>query len=535
MGSLVSTLEKISDWLASGFGSGVISVPERPITLLIAAMGGEGGGVFTDWIVKAAQHAGLPVQSTSIPGVAQRTGATTYYVEIFPVPLSKLDGRQPVFSLYPAGGDVDLMIATELLEAARAVRNGYVSPGRTTLIASTHRVFTIGERSEMGDGRLDSKQLHGSLEKMSKVSLLEDFSAAAVDCGSPINAVLLGALASTSVLPIEKDSFIAAIEGGGKAVGANLKGFERGKALGRIDQGAMSDIRKDEVSKSRNEEILCLMESIPSELTDLRDVVALGVERLMDYQSKKYSQTYLKRIARLMELDKSANKSVTAELARQLALWMSYEDVVRVAQLKSSPERMQKIRSEVQAAAGMPIRVTEFLKPGVEEFCSVLPTFLAKPILKFCRKHGLVKRLHVGLSLTTTTISGFSVLWILARMRALRPVGNRFREEQELIEEWLEDVRRAFAVSIEVASSVVSLARLVKGYGETHRRGVENYRAIRDEVVLSALDGTVEPKVASVSIQNAIDAALADPEGKALGAQLLSSPNESVEVPAAPS
>ena len=175
---------------------------ERPITLLIAAMGGEGGGVFTDWIVKAAEHAGLPVQSTSIPGVAQRTGATTYYVEIFPVPLTDLDGRQPVFSLYPAGGDVDLMIATELLEAARAVRNGYVSPARTTLIASTHRVFTIGERSEMGDGRLDSEQLHGSLEKMSKVSLLADFSAAAADSGSPINSVLLGALSSTSVLPI---------------------------------------------------------------------------------------------------------------------------------------------------------------------------------------------------------------------------------------------------------------------------------------------------------------------------------------------
>ena len=508
---------------------------ERPITLLIAAMGGEGGGVFTDWIVKAAEHAGLPVQSTSIPGVAQRTGATTYYVEIFPVPLTDLDGRQPVFSLYPAGGDVDLMIATELLEAARAVRNGYVSPARTTLIASTHRVFTIGERSEMGDGRLDSEQLHGSLEKMSKVSLLADFSAAAADSGSPINSVLLGALSSTSVLPIEKDSFIAAIKEGGKAVDANLNGFERGNVLARIDQGPRSDSRNDKVLSPKYDEILSLMENIPLELTDLRDVVKLGIERLMHYQGKKYCETYLKRIASVMELDSSINKSVTTELARQLALWMSYEDVVRVAQLKSSRERMQKIRSEVQAAAGMPIKVTEFLKPGIEEFCSVLPRFLAKPILKFCRKYGLVKRLHVGLSLTTTTISGFTVLWILARMRILRPMGNRFHEEQELIEEWLEDVRRGFAVSIEVAESVVSLSRLVKGYGETHRRGVQNYRAIRDEKVARALDGTIEAKIASRSIQDAIEAALADPEGKALGKQLLPLANEPAEVSAAPS
>ena len=57
----------------------------RPIAMLIAALGGEGGGVLTDWIVGAAADAGYPVQSTSIPGVAQRTGATTYYIEILPI------------------------------------------------------------------------------------------------------------------------------------------------------------------------------------------------------------------------------------------------------------------------------------------------------------------------------------------------------------------------------------------------------------------------------------------------------------------
>jgi indolepyruvate ferredoxin oxidoreductase beta subunit len=48
----------------------------RPVSILIAALGGQGGGVLTDWIVGAAEHAGLPAQATSIPGVAQRTGAT---------------------------------------------------------------------------------------------------------------------------------------------------------------------------------------------------------------------------------------------------------------------------------------------------------------------------------------------------------------------------------------------------------------------------------------------------------------------------
>ena len=128
----------------------------RPLTLLISAIGGEGGGVLAGWIVEAARRHGLAVQSTSIPGVAQRTGATTYYIEIFPTPVAELDGRRPVFALYPGPGDVDVMVASEFAEAGRAIMNGFVTPDRTVLIASTHRVYAIGERGHMGDGRFDS-------------------------------------------------------------------------------------------------------------------------------------------------------------------------------------------------------------------------------------------------------------------------------------------------------------------------------------------------------------------------------------------
>ena len=103
----------------------------RPLTLLIAALGGEGGGVLTDWIVAAAARAGFPVQSTSIPGVAQRTGATTYYIEIVPVPWRELGGKQPVLALAPGVSDVDIVLASELLEAGRAIAAGFVTPDRT--------------------------------------------------------------------------------------------------------------------------------------------------------------------------------------------------------------------------------------------------------------------------------------------------------------------------------------------------------------------------------------------------------------------
>src|SRR4029453_1406153 len=146
------------DRLAPGRLMPMASETPRPVSILIAALGGQGGGVLTDWIVAAAEHAGLPAQATSIPGVAQRTGATTYYVEVYPVAMSP-GAPRPVFSLYPTRGDVDVIIASEFLEAGRTLELDYASPMRTTLVASTHRLFAIGERTRLGVGGFPPERL----------------------------------------------------------------------------------------------------------------------------------------------------------------------------------------------------------------------------------------------------------------------------------------------------------------------------------------------------------------------------------------
>src|SRR5690606_17805429 len=91
----------------------------RPFTLLIAALGGGGGGVLNDWVVECALSQGLPVQATSVPGVAQRTGSTSYYIEMMRTPAP--DGAQPVFALNPMPGGVDVVLASELAEAGRMI------------------------------------------------------------------------------------------------------------------------------------------------------------------------------------------------------------------------------------------------------------------------------------------------------------------------------------------------------------------------------------------------------------------------------
>ena len=93
----------------------------RPTTVLIGALGGEGGGVLSNWLVDTADAAGLWVQATSVPGVAQRTGATTYYLEMGAK--ANEDDQGPVMALLPTPGNVDLLVASELLEAGRSAQD----------------------------------------------------------------------------------------------------------------------------------------------------------------------------------------------------------------------------------------------------------------------------------------------------------------------------------------------------------------------------------------------------------------------------
>ncbi|MCZ7566385.1 MAG: 2-oxoacid:acceptor oxidoreductase family protein [Burkholderiales bacterium] len=205
-------------------------LPARPLTILVAALGGEGGGVLAEWLVDAATASGFPVQSTSIPGVAQRTGATTYYVEIYPATADRLGGRTPVLALTPSPGNVDLMVASEFVEAGRAMQAGYVSPERTTLVASTHRVYTVAEKAAMGDGRYDTERLRKAAETLARRAILLDMADLARQSDTVINAVMFGAMAGSGVLPLAREACESAIRKQGKGTEASLRGFAAGYA-----------------------------------------------------------------------------------------------------------------------------------------------------------------------------------------------------------------------------------------------------------------------------------------------------------------
>jgi indolepyruvate ferredoxin oxidoreductase beta subunit len=485
-----------------------MALPERPVTILIAALGGEGGGVLADWIIAAASARDYPVQSTSIPGVAQRTGATTYYVEIYPAKLSDLDGKRPVMTLTPAPSYVDVMVASELIEAGRAMQNGFVTPDRTTLIASTHRVYTVAEKMQMGDGRFDNDVVLKAARALARRSVLFDMQAQAQAAGTVISAVMFGALAGSGVLPLSRGECEAAVRAGGRGTEASMKGFAAG-----FDAAAEGGVRPTyEEKRSRASAEVKMRPVFPPET---HAMLREGASRCIDFQDRRYAILYLDRLDPIANLDHAATGfKLTVETGRFLALWMCYEDVIRVADLKTRRSRFERVREEVQARPGEPVHLTEFLKPGLDELAAVLPRVLAVPLKWLARVTGLEGKLNVGMHVKTTSVSGFLLLRCLASLRPLRPLTSRWREEQALIGRWLGAIVAAAKHHPELALEIAQCGRLIKGYGETHARGKANFLRIFDTLV----EGTVigDPDARAGAIRAAREGALADPEGRKL-------------------
>jgi indolepyruvate ferredoxin oxidoreductase, beta subunit len=489
---------------------------KKPISILIGALGGEGGGVLSNWLIAAAALADLPVQGTSVPGVAQRTGATTYYVEIFPVARAVLAGRKPILSLYPGVGEVDLVVASELLEAARAAENGFVAPERTVLIAATHRIYSVQEKTAMADGRVDTPTILKAIRTMSQRALLFDLTKSEAHRRLPLNAVLFGAIAGSGVLPIEQEHCHTAIRASGIAVNANLAGFAEGFKIGQEGPGPEIlphpvDHRGNELALTAN--LADLVQDASQTLpTALLPIVQAALTRLAEYQDIAYARRYLGRLARVHALPQVTPALIEA-VARHLALWMSYEDIIRVGQLKSAPGRHQRIREEADVKGGQPIRVVEFFKPGIEEVSALLPPWAGKRLYRWAERRDLLRRLHVPMHINSTSVWGFLRLWLLARLRRWRPHSHRWAKEQARIEQWLDAVCEAAAIADVFAVEVALCPKILKGYSDTQRRGLQNYLAILEQVILPAV--ATRQNVA-VGLRQVREAALADPEGEGL-------------------
>ena len=480
------------------------------ISIAIAAMGGQGGGVLGDWLISLAETNGYYAQSTSVPGVAQRTGATIYYLELFP---EQDAGNIPVLALMPVPGDVDIVIAAELVEAGRAVQRGIVTPDRTTLIASNHRAYAYAEKSAMSDGRINSEALQNNLQDTANHLVCFDMQALAEEHGTVISATLFGALAGSGALPFTAEQFAEAIRGSGKAIEANLAAFEAAYQRARDPQDLENTLQAhDAIGEQETKAVY----SFPSSISD---IVNASIQRLIDYQDANYAKTYLERLNRVHQIDvrqggDAKHWSLSSAIAKHLALWMSYEDTIRVADLKIRKSRFERSNVEVRATTQEIVYLTEFMHPRIEEVADTLPAGLGRWLLRSEKiKSLLTKTVLKERKVQTSKLSGFLMLYALASLRKIRRRTLRYQLEQTRIQAWLQRIEAAAISDYDLAVEIANCQKLVKGYSDTHARGLKNF-----ERIMSYLDE--HPATGAETLASLREAALADENGAQLDTAL---------------
>ena len=516
------------------------------IKLAILAVGGQGGGVLADWIVDVAERNGYLAQSTSVAGVAQRTGATIYYVE-----MCRDAGRLPVFALSPSQGDVDILIAAELMEAGRAIMRGFVTPERTTLIASSHRIAAVSEKIEPGDGRASSEKVHATAELAAKRFIAFDMEKIAVENGSMISASLLGALAGSGALPFTRQSYEQAIGASGRGVKASLAAFggayDRARggfavASAPVVPGSPEDEAADHSPVSSAtatdpaepapdagagphvdgprkllagwQELTARVDELPA---PVRDMALRGLRKVVDFQDMRYGVEYLDRLDQAVALDSEEHGYVlSVAAAKHLANAMCYDDMIRVADLKTRSTRGARVRREVGVTGNSILRTTEYFHPRIEEFCGTLPARLGRYIEERPKLAGwLDRRINRGRRIRTDSFAGFAALWFIGGLRRWRRGLLRHKVEVAHLERWYRLALDHVAVDYALAVEILNCRRLIKGYSDTHVRAQSKF-----DRVLSGLDLVKGRDDAADWIRRLREAALKDEKGDMLDGAL---------------
>jgi indolepyruvate ferredoxin oxidoreductase beta subunit len=488
------------------------------IKLAILAVGGQGGGVLTGWIEDLARANGYVAQATSVAGVAQRTGATIYYIEMAPD-----SGRLPVFALAPAAGDVDILIAAEMMEAGRAIIRGFVTPDRTTLIASTHRMLAVSEKMVPGDGIASSDEVRAAAEVAAARLIMADFEAAAVQAGSVISASLFGALAASGALPFPREAFEAAIRAGGKGVEASLRAFAAGfeAALAGVAPATARRAavpapppapRGPKALLAEWDRLSARAAALPAPVAGM---AARGLAKVVDFQDLAYGAEYLDRLARVVAAD-APDWTLSTEAAKYIANAMAYDDVIRVADLKTRPGRTARVRAEMGAKGDTVMTVTEYFHPRAEEIVGLLPAAMGARWRADKRRMALIDRLfNRGRRLRSDGLLAFAALWVIGGLRFWRRRTLRHAEEMAHLDAWLARALDLAPRDRALAVEVIRCRRLIKGYSDTHARGLSKFDRVMAGIAL--VEGRAD---AADWARRLREAALQDEAGKALDGAL---------------
>jgi indolepyruvate ferredoxin oxidoreductase beta subunit len=254
---------------------------------------------------------------------------------------------------------------------------------------------------------------------------------------------------------------------------------------------------------------------------EARPMLLAGLQKVVDFQDVRYGREYLDRMRPLHALDQRGGGPAhafqfTVEAAKYVANAMAYDDVIRVADLKTRASRFKRIEQEMGAGPDKVLRLTEFMHPRIEEVCGTMPAALGAFVLRRKRLVDALNRVvNKGRHVRTDAIRWFLALYLLGGMRRFRRGTLRHRIEIAHLEEWLRTAGDALARDYALGVEVLRCRRLIKGYSDTHERGQSKY-----DRVLSALPLLSGRTDGAEWLHRLIEAALKDEDGAMLDGAL---------------
>jgi hypothetical protein len=247
-----------------------------------------------------------------------------------------------------------------------------------------------------------------------------------------------------------------------------------------------------------------LPEGLPAGTAPL---VSAGIDALVQYQGPSYAQLYVDRLRRFIGRP-GLDAATFGEIARLMAMRMSYEDPIRIAQLKLA---------EGDAGGGEPrLPATgDVRKFRMDELIGALPAVVAAPVLDPLEWMGW-DRAPVQIRFSGASRWGVRRLKIEAALKRWRLFSIRYAKERVWVERWLHMIDRALTKQPAAAPAIVATAAMISGYGDAYRQGLADWHAIVDGLVKPTFDGVLPLTDLAAAVAEARAAALPDPRQAAL-------------------
>jgi hypothetical protein len=236
-------------------------------------------------------------------------------------------------------------------------------------------------------------------------------------------------------------------------------------------------------------------------------IASEGIERLIDYQGAGYAQLYVDRLKRFIGR-RGVDDALFGDIARLLAMRMSYDDPIRIAQTKLA-------ELDAGAAKATTRTADDIKKFRWDELVEALPAAVADPVLGVLDWMGWRHR-PVSIGFSTAGRFGIRRLKIEAGLRRWRLFSVRYGSERAWVERWLHMIDRALNKQPRAAAEIVQTATIIHDYGDVYRQGLADWHLIIDGLAKPTFDGALALPDLAGAVREARAAAMPDPRQAAL-------------------